>query len=298
MAREKKYRKKKKLGSYPFVSVVFSITLALFVMGLFGLLILTTNNLTKIIQENVEVQVFLQKDLSENEIGKIVKILSSKDYVTKKAGVAQIEHVTKEEAAKTFIADTGEDFVNFLGDNPLRDVIRIKINPDFHAPQNLVEIKKEIEYIRGVYEVSYIENLINSINKNVKKISYVLFGFCVILFVVVVILISNTIKLALFSQRFLIRSMQLVGATSGFIRKPFLLRATFFGFLSGALAVGLLWSLVQFADQQVEGFLSLLILEQLVILGSSILLLGVLVGFISTFAAIKKYMKMSLDELY
>ncbi|PIB33981.1 cell division protein [Reichenbachiella sp. 5M10] len=297
MAKDKKYRKKK-LGSYPLASVVFSVTLALFVMGLFGLLIITTQNLTQLIQENIEVQVFLQKNLSENEVVKITKILSSKDYVNKKAGVPQLALITKEEAAETFIAETGEDFVEFLGDNPLRDVITVKISPDFQATENLAEIKKEIGFIRGVYEVTYIENLVHSINKNVKKISYVLIGFTVILLFTVVILINNTIKLALFSQRFLIRSMQLVGATSSFIRKPFLSRASMFGLTSGVLASALLWGLLQLVSSEVEGMMELLHLEQLLILGGSLLLVGLLVGFMSTFAAIKKYMKMSLDELY
>lgn len=298
MAKDKKFRKKKKLGSYPFVSVVFSITLALFVMGLFGLLLMMTKNLTTIVQENVEMQVFLNKNLSQNEITKIIKTLSSKDYVIKKESVAQVAHITKEEAAKEFYEETGEDFVEFLGDNPLRDVIVIKINPDFHEGQNLVEIKKEIGFIRGVYEVTYIESLVNSIQQNVKKVSFVLIGFSVILLIVVVILINNTIKLALFSQRFLIRSMQLVGATTHFIRKPFLFRASLFGFVSGLIAVGLLSSLLRFMNTEVDGLLDLLRNEQLLVLGVAIVLVGIFVGFISTFAAIRKYMKMSLDELY
>ncbi|SMD35907.1 cell division transport system permease protein [Reichenbachiella faecimaris] len=298
MAKDKKFRKKKKLGSYPFISVVFSVTLALFVMGLFGLMLMMTKNLTTIIQENVEMQVFLNKNLSQNEITKIVKTLSSKDYVIKKEGVAQISHITKEEAAKEFYEETGEDFVEFLGDNPLKDVVVIKISPAFHESQNLVEIKKEIGFIRGVHEVTYIESLVSSIRENVKKVSFVLVGFSVILLVVVVILINNTIKLALFSQRFLIRSMQLVGATTHFIRKPFLLRASLFGFVAALIAIGLLASLMRYLNTEVEGLLELLQLEQLVVLATGIVLVGIFVGFMSTFAAIRKYMKMSLDELY
>jgi len=298
MAKEKKFRKKKKLGSYPFVSVVFSVTLALFVMGLFGLLLMMTKNLTTIIQENVEMQVFLNKNLSQNEITKIIKTLSSKDYVIKKEGISQVSHITKEEAAKEFYEETGEDFVEFLGDNPLRDVVVIKISPDFHESQNLVEIKKEIGFIRGVHEVTYIESLVSSIRENVKKVSFVLIGFSVILLTVVVILINNTIKLALFSQRFLIRSMQLVGATTNFIRKPFLMRASLFGLVSAILAIGLLASLMKYLNTEVDGLLDLLQLEQLIILGTGIVLVGIFVGFMSTFAAIRKYMKMSLDELY
>ena len=280
------------------MSVVFSITLALFVVGLFGMLIILTNKLTQNIQENVEMQVFLNKDLSKNEITKISKTLSSKDYVFEKDEVPQATIITKEEAAKQFIEETGEDFVSFLGDNPLRDVVVLKINPEYHPSDSLAEIKKEISGIRGVYEVSYIENLVNSINENLAKISVVLIGFSLILFIVVVILINNTIKLALFSQRFLIRSMQLVGATSGFIQKPFLVRASLYGFISGVFATVILGVLLYFANTKIEGLSDLQSNEKLLILAGIMLVLGTIVGFISTFAAIKKYLKLSLDELY
>ena len=295
--KEKKY-KKKNLGSYPFVSVIFSITLALFVTGLFGLMVILTKSLTKTIQENVEMQVFLNNDLSTNEVTKISKTLSSKDYVLVKEGIPQVTTISKAEAARQFTEETGEDFVSFLGDNPLRDVVVIKINPDFHASANLSEIKKEIGYLRGVYEVAYIENLVSSINENLTKISLVLMGFSAILFFVVVILINNTIKLALFSQRFLIRSMQLVGATATFIQKPFLVRAMAYGLVSGIFASILLWVLLTFASSEIEGLSELHSPDRLLILAGIILLLGVFVGFISTFAAIKRYLKLSLDELY
>ncbi|MEQ6119541.1 permease-like cell division protein FtsX [Reichenbachiella sp. MALMAid0571] len=295
--KEKKF-KKKKLGSYPFVSVIFSITLALFVIGLFGLLVILTDKLTQNIQENVEMQVFLNKDLSNNEVTKISKTLSSKDYVYVKNEIPQVTTITKQEAAKQFIEETGEDFVSFLGDNPLRDVVVLKIKPEFHLSENLAEIKKEIATIRGVYEVTYIENLVNSINENLAKISVVLIGFSLILFLVVAILINNTIKLALFSQRFLIRSMQLVGATSTFIQKPFLIRASLYGFISGVLAVAILGVLLYFANTKIEGLSELQSNDKLLILTGIILVLGTVVGFISTFAAIKKYLKLSLDELY
>lgn len=298
MTKEKKVRKKKKLGSYPFVSVVFSITLALFVVGLFGLMLIMTKQLTTIIQNNVEMQVFLNKGLSKAEIDKITKTLSTKDYINIQEDIPQVEFISKEEAAEQFTKETGEDFVSFLGDNPLRDLLVIKIHPDYQAAQNLVEIKKEIGFIRGVYEVSYVESLASSINENMKKVSLVLIGFSVILFGVVAILINNTIKLALFSQRFLIRSMQLVGATAGFIQKPFLLRSAIYGLIAGLASSGMLWFLLKFANTKIDGLMSLVDLKKLLILGGSILAVGIFVGFMSTFVAIKKYMKLSLDELY
>lgn len=295
---KKKYKKKKKLGSYPFVSVVFSITLALFVIGLFGLLVILTNALTNTIKENIEMQIFLHKNIGENEAIKIVKTLSAKDYISVRDGSPQVSRISKEEAALQFTQETGEDFVKFLGDNPLRDVVIIKVKPEFHEATNLEAIKKEIEFIRGVYEVTYVENLVKSINENLTKLSIILVGFSAILMTVVVILINNTIKLALFSQRFLIRSMQLVGATASFIQKPFLTRASAYGMLSGMLACGLLWGLLTLLNEKIEGLQTLQSTEKLAILAGGVVILGVIVGFFSTLAAIRKYLKMSLDELY
>ena len=298
MPRDKKI-KKKNLGSYPFASVIFSVSLALILMGLFSVLIISAGNLTRFIQENIEVQVFLNKNLSENEKIKIIKTLSVKDYVIVKDGEPAVVLVTKEEAARQFMEDTGNDFVAFLGDNPLRDFITIKINPDFHSNEGLAEIKKEIEYIRGVYEVSYVEDLAATIQKNVKLIGGGLLIFITLLLVIVVILIHNTIKLALFSQRFLIRSMQLVGATAGFIRKPFLYRAFGYGMLSGMISIVVLVGLLNALNNSVvEGLLTLVKMEELAVLSGTLLLLGALVGYFSTYAAMKKYMKLSLDELY
>lgn len=295
--KERKY-KKKKLGSYPFVSVVFSITIALSVIGLFGLLLIFTGKLTKSIQENVEIQVFLKKDLSDNEITKISKTLSSKDYILLKEGVPQLTTISKEAAAKQFTEETGEDFINFLGDNPLRDVIVLKIDQQYHSAENLLEIKKEIELIRGVYEVSYVESLVNSINENLAKVGLILVIIFSVVLLGVVVLIHNTIKLALFSQRFLIRSMQLVGATAAFIQRPFLIRSFFYGMVSGVFTILLLFVFINFINSKVAGLSELQSMNELFILGGVLMTLGAIVGLISTFAATRKYLKLSLDELY
>lgn len=296
--KEVKIRKKKKLGSYPSVSVVFSITLSLFVIGLFGLLLIHTNKLTKIVQDNIEVQVFLSKEISQNQKIQVLKTLSAKDFVTKLQDEAQISFISKEAAEKKFIEDTGEDFKDFLGENPLRDAYVVKIDPKFQSSENLQAIKNETEKLTGVYEVVYIDNLVDSINKNLTKISLVLLGFATILLLVVIVLINNTIKLALFSQRFLIRSMQLVGAKSGFIRKPFLARSFFYGILSGLLASGALYGLLNFANSKIEDLSSLQDPNKVFILFILLLIIGGFIGFLSTYRAISKYLKMSLDDLY
>lgn len=298
MQQDKKYKKKKKLGSYPYFSVVFSITLALFVIGLFGLLLLHANQLKELIRQNVEVQVYLNKFITENERIKINKTIAGKEFVLTEDGAPQIVYISKEEAAQEFIEETGEDFTNFLGENPLRDAYTVKIKTEYHDKDKLRGIKEELESISGVFEVTYMENLINSINNNVTKISLFLAGFAIILLLTVIMLINNTIKLALFSQRFLIRSMQLVGATASFIQKPFLLRASLHGILGGIFASIVLISLLQYANQEIEDLAQLQDPKEMLILFISLIVIGGFIGLLSTFRSVKKYLKMSLDELY
>jgi cell division transport system permease protein len=289
---------KRKLGSYPILSVVFSITLSLVIMGLFGALAIVTNALTTTIKENVEVQVYLDKPIATTEITRIQKTIASKPYVLNRADLQSITYISKEEAAAQFIKDTGEDFTSFLGENPLRDLLIVKVDVNHQSVDSLNLIKKEIEQIKGVFEVTYIESLVQSINKNLAKIGGVLLSFSAVLLIVVVILINNTIKLALFSQRFLIRSMQLIGATSGFIQRPFLYRAFYLGIISGLLSSGIVYFCVELANRRVEDLKQFYNDDMLLILFGSLMLAGVLVAFISTYAAMRKYLKVSLDELY
>jgi cell division transport system permease protein len=295
----RKIRKKKKLGSYPSISVIFSITLALFMLGLFGLLLIHTQKLKLLIQENVEVQVYLKKDLTENEIIQFNKILGSKAFVLNDPDQGpKISFVSKEQAATQFREDTGEDIVDFLGENPLRDAYTLKIKPEFQDLAQLNSIKSDLEKYSAVYEVTFVESLISSINRNLAKISIILIIIAMVLFLVVTILINNTIKLALFSQRFLIRSMQLVGATAGFIKKPFLLRATLHGTFSGFIASLLLILLLNYGNQQIEDLNRLQDPFQILVIFALLIFCGAFIGFISTYRSINKYLKLSLDELY
>ncbi|MGK7393942.1 MAG: cell division protein FtsX [Candidatus Cyclobacteriaceae bacterium M3_2C_046] len=295
---EIRHKKKKKLGSYPYISVLLSISLSLFVMGLFGLLILHANNLSQIIQQNIEVQVYLNRDITENERIQVQKVLASKDYVLQEEEIATINYISKEDAAQQFLQDTGEDIENFLGENPLRDAYVVKIQSGYQQNEGLRQIQQDIERIQGVYEVTYVENLVDSINSNLTKISLILIGFSIILLLTVIILINNTIKLALFSQRFLIRSMQLVGAKAVFIKIPFLKRAALHGISAGIIASGLLLALLNYANNRIENLDRLQKPEEILILFGILLFMGAAIGYLSTFRAINKYLKMSLDDLY
>ena len=247
-----KHKKKKQLGSFPYVSVVFSITLALFVIGLFGLLILHSSKLKDSIRDNITIQIYLDKFVTENDKIRINKLLTQKKYVAKDGDKSLIEFVSKEDAAKIFIESTGEEFIEFLGDNPLRDAFTIKIDPTYQQVDSLQNIDSELNKVDSVFEVVYVQNLVQSINKNITKISLVLIGFTVILLITIAVLINNTIKLALFSQRFLIRSMQLVGAKAGFIISPFVKRAGFHGILAGLFASSLLFALLTYTNSVIE----------------------------------------------
>jgi cell division transport system permease protein len=295
---DKNARKKRKLGSYPFVSVIFSITLAIFVMGLFGMLFVYAKSLTTAIQKNVEIQVYLNKQVTQADIDFLTRTVSESPYVRSEEDYPQVRFLSKADAAKQFIEDTGEDFTSFIGDNPLRDALIVSVAPAYQRADSLAVIKVRLEKMRGIFEVTYVESLVESINKNLAKVGLFLGGFTVILLLVVVILINNTIKLALFSQRFLIRSMQLIGATSGFIRKPFLLRASFYGLVSGAIASGLLYALMNYGNSKIENLSDLQDDRSLLILFTGLIVMGILVGFFSTWWSVRKYLKLSLDELY
>lgn len=298
MTPENRTRKKKKLGSFPFINVILSTALALFVIGLFGLLLLFAQQFRIQVERNVEVQVYLDKDISESNQARVQKILSAKSYIAQEDSRPQLSFISKEEAAKQFFEDTGEDVVSFLGENPLLDAFSLRLASGYHHPDSLKKIETDISQLDGVMEVDYLESLVQSVNENVTELSLVLLAFALVLILVVIILINNTIKLALFSQRFLIRSMQLVGATSSFIRRPFLGRAVLYGLVAGLIASALLygfllWSFEQFANLEI-----LYRADWLLILAGLLLFFGMLIALFSTLRAMNKYLKMSLDELY
>ncbi len=290
--------RKKKLGSYPTLLVVFSITLALMVIGLFGLLLLHAHKLSENVRENLEVQVYLERNLPETELLRLRQDLESKPYVAERGGRPQVRFVSKDQGARELLAKTGEDFSTFLDDNPLRDTYVLNIRPEYTDTTHLRLLSRNLSTQRGVFEVEYPKDLFVSINQNLTRVSLLLLGFAAVLVVVVVILINNTIKLAMFSQRLLIRSMQLVGATRFFIQRPFLRRATWQGLASGILAALLLVTVLQYAYLEVT---PLRLLRDDYLIGSLLLAvvgLGTVIGFFSSYWAVNKYLNVSLDELY
>lgn len=291
-------RQKRKLGSFPFLSVIFSITLSLVVMGIFGIAFIYLKTLTSIVQSNVEIQVYLDKSIRDHDVKRLEKIMTTRPYIRSDDATENIKFISKETAAEVFIRDTGEDFTKFLGDNPLRDAFSVKIINQYQSVDSLKTIEIDLMRLPGVYEIVFQESLIASINKNLRKIGILLLGMTLILLVAVIVLINNTIRIALFSQRFLIRSMQLVGATKGFIRWPFLKRSLIYGLVSGILASGIIFGLIQFAQHQIDDLDKLYAEEPLFILFAVLIFLGLLISYLSTLSSMRRYFKISLDELY
>ena len=292
-----KNTRKKNLGGYPATGVVISISLALFVVGLFGLLLIYSQQLETQVRQNIRMQVYLKSSISETQRLEIRNKLLAFDFVAKD-GDETITFVSREEAAKKFIAETGEDFTSFLGENPLRDAYLIGIDRQYHNRTKMDSIKGEIEKMSGVHQVFYVEGLIDAVNENVTKIAFVLGGMILILLLTVALLINNTLRIALFSQRFLIRSMQLVGAKRWFIQRPFLIRAAGYGLLGGIVASAIIWLVADYAQQRIEDLRVLHNEEQFFSLLGILLVIGMLVAVLSTYFSIRKYLRMSLEELY
>ena len=290
--------KKKKIGSYPNAMIVMSLTAALFLIGFCGLLVIQSKKLVSIIRQNIEVRVFLEKTETKAGQDSILHVIKQKPFVLTSTEETPITFVSKEEAAKEFIEGTKEDFTTLLGENPLRDSYRVKLHEDYFEESKLQAIKKDIEKLKGVYEVVYQEDLADNINRNVTKIYAVLSAFALIMMIIIVLLVNNTIKLAIYSQRFLIRSMQLVGATNGFIQRPYIIRGATQGLIGGLLAIALLVGLQQLAVRNVEGLLSLQEYNKIIFLAVVIMLLGILIGIISTYQSLSRYLRMTLDDLY
>ena len=297
MYKKRKKIAKKTFGNFPFLSVIFSVSLSLLLLGIFSFFLLSSIEVKKIIQENTEINIFLNKEISSNQIDQIKRTLFTKDYVLI-MDESTLDFVSSSDAAREFSEEIGEDFVSFLGNNPLRDLIILKINSDFFEQEKLTDIENDILKIPGVYEVDYSKEMIEDINTNVRNISLVFGGIFIVLFLISVILINNTLRIALFSQRFLIRSMQLVGATANYILKPFLIRGITYGLISGVIASAILYSIISLINEKINEANMIIGFEKLSIIFISLIISGILIVMLSTYTSVNKYLNSTLDDLY
>lgn len=306
MSSKTKPRKKKKtLGSYPFLTVVFSITLALFLIGFIGSLIIFGKTHAERIQE-VELHVYLDGNITNSDQTKIHKLLGSKPYIKRSQQGSMVKYFSQKEMTREFIASsdnafTEEDIIETAGFNPIKACFVITIEEKYSDVSKLNAVKKEIEKLKGVHEVDLTTQKkakITSLQDTITVLKWVLLIVVTFSLLAIIILINNTIKLALFSQRFLIRSMQLVGATGGFIQSPFIKRSIFHGLIAGCIASGLILLAMQFGLARINDFELVYDSNNIFILLGALPIVGCLLGLVSTYRAISKYLKMSLDDLY
>lgn len=289
---------KRKLGSYPVTSVLLSLTVALFVMGAFGLFIIGGLKVADQIRSNIEIQVYLNHDLPDSTRTAIQQQLAKLPMLAEGGKTAPVRFLSRDEAAKNFIAETGEQFVEFLGENPLRDAYIVNINPKLADEASMRQLADNIGKMKGVFEVEYVESLISSINRNVNRLVAISAGLTLLLMLAVFVLISNTLRLSMYSQRFLIRSMQLVGASSWFIIKPFVSRALVIGLLAGLLAGLGVFALNRYLETAIPEIQSLELTPEVGLLLIILIFAGGLLASLFALTGTRRYLGMPLDDLY
>lgn len=285
-----KYQKRRLRSSY--LSVVVSVALVLFLLGLLGLLVLKTKTISDHFKEQVAITIFLNDGVEDEDIVMLQTVLESQEYAK------AVEFISKEEAAKTFSAEIGEDFIEYLGDNPLKDALNVYVKSDFVTPEKMSEIEKELSQNSSVFEVSYDKPLINILTKNIKRISLWVLIFSGFFTLIAVVLINSAIRLSVYSKRFTIKTMQMVGATKGFIRKPFIWKGVKLGVVGAIVAILGVAAVMYYLNKNLPELLLLEDVKLTAVLFTSILLMGIIITLLSTFFATRRFLNLKTEELY
>ena len=290
MSDDNKLARKALRSSY--ISTIVSISLVLFLIGTLGVLLLNAKRVSDYVKENVVLSIILKKEASEEDIKSLVMLLQGNSYVK------DVKYITPEEAAENFKNDLGEDFLVFLGFNPLLPAIDVHLKSEFAEEKNINILKESLLQTSIVKESYFQESLLNDINRNVRNISLIILGFSALLFFIAGALINNTIRLSLYAKRLLIKSMKLVGATRNFIRRPFLTKGIMQGFFAALFADILLVVAFYYAKKQVP---ELMVFEDLRILGVvlvGVMVIGVFISGISTYFAVNKYLRQRTEDIF
>lgn len=271
---------------------ILGVTLVLFFLGIIGWLVINANKLGDHFKESVEVRAFLRGDLNPKDSVALINYISAKPYLK------SLQYVSKEVGKKQYIEDGGEDWSRVLDENPLPNAIYLRIKKQYVQIDTLQNIKKDLEQQTYVSEVKYPEAVVGKLNHNIRILSIGLLVLVIIISLVVIFLIDNTIRLAMFSNRFLIKTMQMVGATRGFIAKPLNIKAIINGAISGLLASALLFIIILIAEGSVKELKAIHDTGLLLLLFFLLVLVGVGITLFSTHRSVIKYLRMKLDDLY
>ena len=275
-----------------YITSIISISLVLLLLGLVGLLLINGRYIRKQVMESIGFNVILKENVKEADIYQLQKILDARRYVR------STEYITREEAALETEQMLGEDFVRFLGYNPLPPSIRVRLTAPYANPDSVMMIEKDLIQYETIDEVYYRKSLLYAINENISQITLIILAFSALLTLISVTLINNTIRLSIYSRRFIINTMQLVGATRGFIRRPFLFRSAAVGFTGSLIALGIMSGIIFLMQEEFEGIISFRDYDVLAMLAMAVILTGIVINWISTFFAVNKYLKINTDKLF
>ena len=285
-------KKHKSTFDMQFITAGISTTMVLFLLGLVVFFVLTANNLSVYIRENIAFSAILDDGIKETSIIKLQESLNKKDYVK------QTVYISKDQALKEQIEAMGTDPSEFLGHNPFNASIEIKLNAGYTHPDSIKWIEKELMENKSILEVSYPQNLLDSVNRNLQKISAFLLGLAILLSLISFSLINNTIRLTIYSKRFLIHTMKLVGASWGFIRRPFITRNLWIGILSGAVANAILTASAYTAVKYEPELLAIVSPKSIMIVAAAVMVFGMIITTLCAYISINKYLRMKISELY
>lgn len=276
-----------------YLTTIVSITLVLFMLGVLGYLVLNAKKISDHVKENIGLSIIMNDDVKESDIIKLQKSLDRKIFIK------ETEYISKENAAKSLQKDLGEDFISFLGYNPLEPSIEARVKADWANSDSLAMIKQQL--LRSnttIKEIQYQESLVQSINDNIAKISLIIIGFSILLLITALSLINNTIRLSVYSRRFIIRSMQLIGATESFIRKPFIRQGIGQGFVSAVIANVLIFLMLLIGQKEIPELFNFNEIELIGILFLLVIIAGILITWISNHFAVRKYLRINIENLY
>jgi len=285
-----KYQNRRLRSSY--ASVVISVALVLFLLGMLGLLIVKTKTVSDHFKEQVAITVFFNDSAKEKTIKNLQSDIEKEDYVK------SVHFISKEEAAEQYSADIGEDFIAYLGENPLKNAIDIYIKSEFVTPEKMTEIENELSKNKAVFEVSYDKPLIELLTKNIQRIGFWVLVFSAVFTLIAVVLINSAIRLSVYSKRFTIKTMQMVGATKGFIRKPFLWNGVKLGILGSLVSIVGILGVIYYLDKNIPEMQLMEDKILLAILFGTLILCGVVITFFSTYFATQRFLNLRTEELY
>lgn len=281
-----------KFFNMQFITSSISTTLVLLLLGMVVFFVLSANNLSDYVRENIGFTVLMSDDMKEAEALKFQQRLNGEDYVK------ESKYISKDQALKEQTEAMGTDPAEFLGYNPFTASIEIKLKAEYANSDSIAWIEKKILANKKVMEISYPQDLLDSVNRNIQRVSMFLIGLAALLTLISFALINNTIRLAVYSKRFLIHTMKLVGASWGFIRRPFLVRNVWVGILAAVLAdvalVGMAYLLVRYEPQLVE----IITPVTLLVVMSSVFVFGVVITWMCAYVSINKYLRMKAGTLY